>query len=157
MSALIVCTSVAHGNTRKIAEAMAPVLRADILTPPEVDVAHLSTFDVVGFGSGVFNLAFHRELVRFIESIPEEPRRKAFVFATGGLPEPRFRPYTRTLASLIEGKGFDVIDTFTCLAFDTWLPFKVVGGIRKGRPNARDLSAAHAFAESLRERVRTTP
>lgn len=89
-------------------------------------------------------------VARFIESLPETRRQRAFVFATHGLPEPGFRPYTRTLSALIESKGFDVVDTFSCFAFDTWLPFKIVGGIRKGHPDASDLTAAHSFAGRLR-------
>ncbi|MGW1077983.1 glycerate kinase, partial [Streptomyces sp. NPDC002537] len=34
--------------------------------------------------------------------------------------------------------------TFSCRAFDTYLPFKLVGGIRKGRPNATDLESGTA-------------
>ncbi|MFF1449682.1 hypothetical protein ACFVYF_16265 [Streptomyces sp. NPDC058274] len=42
---------------------------------------------------------------------------------------------------------------FSCRAYDTWTPLKLVGGIRKGRPNADDLAAARAFAEGLRTQV----
>ncbi|MEC4019899.1 hypothetical protein [Streptomyces sp. H27-D2] len=57
---------------------------------------------------------------------------------------------------LLEQKNFEVIGTFSCRAFDTWLPFKLVGGINKGRPNATDLEAARTFAEDLRTRIGPT-
>ncbi|MEU8844704.1 hypothetical protein AB0C70_00335 [Streptomyces sp. NPDC048564] len=41
--------------------------------------------------------------------------------------------------------------SFSCRAFDTWTPFKLVGGINKQRPNAGDLAAARAFAGRLRD------
>ncbi|APA96489.1 hypothetical protein [Nocardia seriolae] len=53
----------------------------------------------------------------------------------------------------MERKGFEVVDTFSCLADDTYLPFKIVGGIRKGRPDDADLAAARTFAEGLRTRI----
>jgi hypothetical protein len=50
------------------------------------------------------------------------------------------------------------VGNFSCWANDTWTPLKLVGGIRKGRPNADDLAAARAFAEGLRTQVgRSTP
>ncbi|MGW6724853.1 flavodoxin [Nocardia sp. NPDC055029] len=96
---------------------------------------------------------FHPELRRFITALPVAHRGTAFVFRTGGFPEPPFRRYTRALTRGIEKKGFDVVDLFGCRGFDTWLPLRLVGGIRKGHPDATDIAAARAFAEKLRART----
>ncbi|MBV6701782.1 flavodoxin family protein [Kitasatospora aureofaciens] len=154
MKAVIVCTSVSHGNTRRIADVMGQVLEAPVVEPEQVDTAELSGCDLVGFGSGIFTGNFHPRLLQFVRSLPAgEQRRKAFVFATSGLPELRFRPFTRPLVRLLGGKGFEAGDTFSCRGFDTWLPFRLVGGINKGRPGAPDLDAARTFAEGLRART----
>lgn len=153
MKAIIVCTSVSHGNTKRIAEAMGEVLEARVVAPEQVDVAELSTCDLVGFGSGIFSMRFHPQLCQFVRSLPEGQRRRAFVFATSGLPEPRFRPYFRPFAQLLEQKGFEVGDTLSCRGLDTWLPFRLIGGVSKGRPNTTDLEAARTFAEGLRARI----
>ncbi|MFI6211331.1 hypothetical protein ACIBCD_04995 [Nocardia brasiliensis] len=42
---------------------------------------------------------------------------------------------------------------FTCRGFDTWLPLEIVGGIRKGHPDADDLDAARTCAVGLRSRI----
>ncbi|MFD5465036.1 flavodoxin family protein [Kitasatospora sp. NPDC127059] len=150
MKAVIVCVSVSHGNTRRIAEAMARPLAARVVEPEELDPADLAGHDLVGFGSGVFTGRLHPRLRHFVRTLPaaEHPTR-AFVFATSGLPEPGFRPFTRPLARLLTPKGFQVVDTFTARGHDTWLPFRLVGGISKHRPNPHDLAAARTFAESL--------
>ncbi|MFI1768463.1 flavodoxin family protein [Streptomyces sp. NPDC020800] len=150
MKAMIVCVSVSHGNTQKVADVMGHVLEAPVVTPEQVDTAELSACDLVGFGSGIFSMSFHPGLRRFVRALPREQRRKAFVFATSGFPEPPFRPYTRPLTGLLEQKGFEVVGSFSCRALDTWFPFKPVGGVRKGRPDAADLVAARTFAEGLR-------
>jgi flavodoxin len=157
MKAVIVCTSVSHGNTKRIADAMGRVLDAPVVDPEQVDPAELSAFDLVGFGSGIFSGRFHPQLRRFVRSLPAGDRRRAFVFATSGLPEPGFRPFTRPLVRLVEQKGFQVDSAFSCRAFDTWLPFKLVGGINKARPDAADLAAAQAYAEALRARITAMP
>ncbi|MFF4182751.1 flavodoxin family protein [Streptomyces sp. NPDC001691] len=157
MKAMIVSVSVSHGNTKRVADVMGQVLEATVVTPEEVDPAELASCDLVGFGSGIFLMAFHPRLVEFIRSLPREQRGKAFVFSTSGLPETPLRPFTRPLLQLLEQKGFEAVDAFSCRALDTWFPFKPIGGIRKNRPNADDLMAARTFAEGLRARVEATP
>ncbi|UKD58017.1 hypothetical protein L3Q65_15220 [Amycolatopsis sp. FU40] len=49
-----------------------------------------------------------------------------------------------------------MVDSFSCRAWDTYLSFKPIDGIRKGRLDAADLEAARVFAESLRSRAGTT-
>ncbi|MFE3873979.1 flavodoxin family protein [Kitasatospora sp. NPDC059146] len=160
MKAVIVCVSVSHGNTRRIAEAIARPLAAPVVAPEELDPADLTGYDLVGFGSGVFTGRLHPRLRRFVSAVPsaapsaEHPCR-AFVFATSGLPEPGFRPFTRPAERALAAKGFRIVDGFTARGHDTWLPFRLVGGINKHRPDSRDLAAAHAFAERLRSA--TTP
>lgn len=61
--------------------------------------------------------------------------------------------YTSRFANTLQQKGFQVVDTFSCRAFDTWLPFKLVGGINKTHPDATDLDAARRFAERLAART----
>ncbi|MEU5532589.1 flavodoxin family protein [Streptomyces sp. NPDC020362] len=150
MKAMIVCVSVSHGNTKRVADVMGHALEAPVVAPEQVDTAELSACDLVGFGSGIFSMSFHPRLRQFVRALPRERPRKAFVFATSGFPEPPFRPYTRPLAGVLARKGFEVVDSFSCRALDTWLPFKPVGGIRKGRPDTTDLEAARTFAEGLR-------
>ncbi|MFC9437621.1 flavodoxin family protein [Nocardia sp. NPDC057030] len=153
MKAIIVCTSVSHGNTKRIADLMGQVLAARVVTPDQIDAAELAGYDLVGFGSGIFLGSFHAQLREFVDALPEEPRRTAFLFATSGFPEARFQRFSRPMAKLLAQKGFEVAGTFSCRAFDTYAPLKLVGGIRKNRPDGADLAAARAFAERLRARV----
>ncbi|MFD2467777.1 flavodoxin family protein [Amycolatopsis silviterrae] len=150
MKSVIVCTSVSHGNTKRIADVMGQVLDAPVAAPGQVGPAALAGCDLVGFGSGIFLGSFHAQLREFVQSLPHGRRGKAFVFATSGFPEARFQRFSRPLVRLLEEKGFEVVDTFSCRAWDTYLPFKPIGGIRKGRPDAADLAAARLFAEGLR-------
>ncbi|MDC0773200.1 flavodoxin family protein [Streptomyces sp. HD] len=146
MKSLIVCTSVSHGNTRKVAEVIGEVLGASVVAPEEADLTghDLTDYDLVGFGSGIFSRRLHPRLRDFVSALPPQ-RGRAFVFATCGIHAP-FGPMTR----LLEGKGYDVADTFSCRGHDTWAPFRLIGGIRRGRPDGRDLAAARAFAERLK-------
>ncbi|MFD8008871.1 flavodoxin domain-containing protein [Streptomyces sp. NPDC058955] len=150
MKTLIVCASVSHGNTRRVADSMARVLGAKVVSPEQADLAELAAADLVGFGSGVFYQRLHPRLTGFVKALPAG-RGRAFVFATSGLPELPPAPFTRPLVRLLEGKGFEVDGIFSCRALDTMVPFGLIGGIRKERPNDGDLAAARAFAARLRD------
>ncbi|MFE3543486.1 flavodoxin family protein [Nocardia sp. NPDC059177] len=153
MNAVIVCKSVSHGNTRKVAEVIGEVLGAKVVDPAEIGPAELAGYDLVGFGSGVRNMDFYPELRKFARALPDGQRGKAFVFNTSGFPEPGFRRYRRNFTATLERKGFEILDSFSCYGYDTFLPLMIVGGVRKGHPDAADLAAARTFAEGLRERI----
>ncbi|MFE1951765.1 flavodoxin [Streptomyces sp. NPDC059524] len=96
----------------------------------------------------------HARLTRFARALPTAPapRGRAFVFATSGLPELPWAPFTRPLARVLAAKGFGPAGTFSCRAYDTWAPFRLVGGINKRRPDGQDLAAVREFGARLRER-----
>lgn len=157
MKVILVCKSVSHGNTQRVAEAMSQVLGGRVVDPADLDPAELADCDLVGFGSGIFNMEFHPELRRFIASLPAGQHGKAFVFRTSGFPETPLRRYVTHLTRDIEKKGFDVVDAFDCRGFDTWLPLRIVGGIQKDHPDATDIIAARTFAEKLQAGMTATP
>ena len=50
MKTLIVCVSEHHGNTKKIAGAMAAVLDAEVSHHDDVNVEALGDYDLIGLG-----------------------------------------------------------------------------------------------------------
>ena len=55
------------------------------------------------------------------------------------------------VAEIARSRGCPVLGEFGCRGYDTFGPFRLVGGIAKGRPDARDLENARAFYRGLRE------
>jgi len=153
MRSLIVCVSVSNGNTRKVADVLAGELNGTVVDPEDVDLSTLADYDLVGFGSGIYAMAFHRRLLDLVRRLPEVRGRTAFVFATSGGPEPPVWRYTKRLQRLLDDRGFSVGGTFLCRGYDTWLPLRLVGGLNKGHPDEEDLMRARAFARDLRRRV----
>lgn len=156
MNSIIVCTSVSHGNTQRVADVIGEVLTAPVVDPSQADVGELAAAELVGFGSGIFMGSFHHNLRTFVDQLPMTETGKAFVFATSGFRPRGLQPYFRPMTAAIEQKGWRVVDTFSSRGFDTFLPFKLVGGLRKGRPNDADLEAAQRFADGLRPHSGTT-
>ena len=147
--ALIICVSVSHGNTAAVAQAIGAVLGADVREPEQVDPQTLSGYDVVGFGSGIFYMSLHPRLRHYVERLPGVRGTRAFVFTTSGQGFAQTLPGQRSLESVLRDKGYDVVGSFACRGFDTWLPLRLVGGISKGHPDAADLARAREFAERI--------
>lgn len=49
----------------------------------------------------------------------------------------------------VSAKKAQVVGEYGCFGFNTFGPFKLIGGIAKGRPNADGLAAAVRFCEGL--------
>jgi len=155
MKTLIICISVHHSNTEKIAEAMAEVLDAEVVKPNEVDVDKLQGYDLVGFGSGIYFGRHHRSLLDLVDRL-SPLAKKAFIFSTSGMRNGILQwtcrgDFNRALKKRLFGRGFDIIGEFSCIGFDTFGPFKLVGGINKRRPDEKDLEKARYFAERMED------
>lgn len=154
MKSLIVCASRSHGNTRRVADRMAEVLDAEVVTPESVVPAAVREYDLVGFGSGIYYMTVDarlRNLIRRLPAIDHDIR--AFTFFTSGAREVPLLGYNKPVRQRLERKGFEVIGSFSCRGFDTVGPFGFIGGINRGRPNDHDLDRAASFAARLRERI----
>lgn len=147
--ALIVYVSVSHANTAKIAHTIGDVLHADLREPELVDPATLRGYDIVGFGSGIFAGTHHPRLRDYVERLTDMPGTRAFTFCTSGFGRSQSRPWQRSLDDVLRDKGFEVVGSFACRGFDTWLPLRLVGGVNKGHPDEADLAQARAFAQRV--------
>ena len=145
MKVLIIYHSEHHQNTEKIARTMAAKIEAELLEAKDVNTEDISNYDIVGFGSGVYNGRLHKDLSEIIDIIPYQDNKKSFVFSTTGslsysrLAHDRFSP-------LLIKKGFKIIGEFFCLGFDTALTRE---GINKGRPDKQDLENAERFIRNI--------
>jgi len=148
MKTLIICESVHHGNTKKIADAMAAVLNAEIKKPAEIDVGKLGEYDLIGFGSGIYMGRMHKNLLKLVDSLLKL-ERNAFIFSTAGSDGENMK-YHKALKEKLASKGFKVLDEFACRGFDTFGPLVLVGGLNKGKPDEKDLGSAREFAARLK-------
>jgi flavodoxin len=150
MNALLVVISIHHNNTHKIAEAIAKVIDARIKKPKGVNPEELQKFDLIGFGSGIYDAKNHRALLNLVDKIPKVTNKKAFIFSTGGTTsKTKAAKDHLPLRQKLESKGYSILDEFQCKGFNTNSFLKYFGGMNKGRPDAEDIKNAEEFAEKL--------
>jgi flavodoxin len=153
MKTLIICESIHHGNTEKIAKAMAEVLDATIKKPADVKRKDIAEADLVGLGSGIYMWKHHRSLFEMLDRLPVFSRQ-AFIFSTSG--GPGGPSYHAALKEKMGKRGLRAIAEFNCKGWDTVGPLAIVGGINKGKPDDNDIFEAKIFAEGLKRRLGAT-
>ncbi len=147
---LIICQSVHHGNTLKIASVIANALEAKIKKPSEVNSADLKVYDLIGFGSGIYNGKHHVSLFKLIENLERQNNKKVFIFSTASFV---YKKMHTELKNELQSKGFDIIDEFMCKGFMDYSFTKYVfGGLNKKSPNKKDLIEAKTFAMALKKK-----
>lgn len=148
MKYAIVYYSQHHGNTKKLLDAIAAredVTLIDVVKHPEAD---LSEFDCIGFASGIYFAAFAKQLLTFAQNhLPEG--RDVFFLNTCGFES---GVYFDAIRKITRAKKCRELGAYQCLGYDTFGPFKLVGGIAKGHPDEADLAGAVEFFRTIKNR-----
>ena len=145
MKTAIVYYSKHHGNTKKLLDAIAGengVTLIDAASQPDVNLAGC---DRIGLASGIYYSSFAKQVLSFAEAnLPEG--KDVFYIYTHGAPGGNFLKAIREIA---EKKHCRELGEYRCQGFDTFGPFKLVGGIAKGHPTEEEIKGAVEFYRKL--------
>lgn len=135
-----------HGNTQKVLDALKEydpeIVLIDVTDKQEVD---LTGYDRIGFASGVYYSKFAEQVLNFARvNLP--PQKDVFFIATSGNP---LDLYFNAIAKISKDKQCRALGRFQSPAWDTFGPFKLVGGLQKGHPDEKDLQDAIEFYKNL--------
>lgn len=147
MSKTAICFySEHHGNTKRLLDAIqtkdSDVVLIDVTDKHEVD---LTGYDRIGFASGIYFGKFAEQVLTFAK-INLPPEKEVFYIATCGS---KRNGYFKAISEISKGKLCKERGEYICLGFDTFGPFKVVGGISKGHPDDREIMGAVDFYSNL--------
>jgi flavodoxin len=68
-----------------------------------------------------------------------------FIYTCGS----KRRGYTKNITRAAQEKGANILGEYGCRGYDTFGPFKLLGGIAKGHPNEKDIEQAKKFFNSI--------
>lgn len=136
-----------HGNTLKVLERLAEEFDIDLIDVRSRVAVHLEMYDAIGFASGIYYGRFHETVTDFARQYLPEGKKVFFVY-TCGVPG---KGYTDAAAEAAADKNAEILGEFQCKGFDTFGPFKLIGGIAKNHPNEDDVLAAIEFYKSISE------
>ncbi|MBQ9828386.1 MAG: flavodoxin family protein [Lachnospiraceae bacterium] len=145
MKTAIVYYSTHHENTKKLAEAIAKECGADLFNILESADIDLSGYDIIGLASGIYYGKFGAELIDFAKEKLPENRKVFFLYSCGR----KRKGLTDAIKEAAESRSCRVIGEFGCNGWDTYGPFRLIGGINKQRPDDRDADAAVRFFNEI--------
>ncbi|WP_040662825.1 flavodoxin family protein [Oscillibacter ruminantium] len=134
-----------HGNTLKVIEAMTAGQEVDLIDVTVRVAVHLEQYDLIGFASGIYYNKYSDAVVSFARQYLPENKKVFFIYTYGA---PKVTA-TKEIAEAVAEKQGTVIGEYSCRGFDTFGPFKLVGGIAKGHPTAGELAASKEFFRNL--------
>lgn len=147
MRAVIVYASTHHGNTRKVVEAIEKECDVELVDATKIHEKDLKGYDLIGFASGIFFTRFSEQVLNFAR-VNLLPNKDVFFIATAGNP---IQMNFNSIAEVCRDKHCNERGRFQCKGFDTYGPFKLVGGIQKGHPDESELKAAIEFYKGIAE------
>ncbi|SFQ35021.1 Flavodoxin [Butyrivibrio proteoclasticus] len=143
-NAVIIYASTHHGNTKKVVDAIAKEFDVELVDATQVHEKDLSGYDLIGFASGIYAAQFHQQIKNFAQvNLPQN--KKIFFIMTSAMN----KDFSKSMAEPIKGKNAEVVGKFTCHGYNTFGPFKLVGGTSKGHPDENDLKDAVEFYRRL--------
>lgn len=143
MRKAIVYTSVHHGNTEKLVKRIAEECQVDLIDAIKQMNADLNDYDMIGFASGIYYSKFHQSILKFSEENLSADKKVFLICTYGGSAN------YKSIEQILDKKRSKVIGKFGCKGYDTFGPFKLVGGIAKGHPDEEDIKNAVEFVKGL--------
>ena len=150
MKTVICYYSRHHGNTRKVLEAMAEEGAVDLVDVTTRQSVRLEEYDCIGFASGIYGFEFQKAVVEFARQYLPQGKPVFFVYTYGAAKGTG----AKALTEIAGEKGCPVLGEFSCRGYDTFGPFKLMGGIAKGHPDAQDLENARSFFCRMQDSMR---
>ncbi len=145
MKTAIIYYSAHHGNTKKLLDAIAAADPEVVLIDATKGAEDLSAYDRIGLASGIYFSNYAKQVLSYAEAQLPEGKPVFFIY-THGAPGGDFLKGIRAVTS---GKRCPELGEYRCQGYDTFGPFKLVGGIAKGHPTQAEIDGAVAFYRRL--------
>ncbi len=145
MKTTIVYYSRHHGNTKRLVDAIAAENDVYLVDVTDDRIPDLTDYERVGFASGIYYGSFAKQLLSFAEDYLLSGK-EVFFMATCGSER---KSYFDAIRRITELKSCTELGHYLCLGYDTFGPFKLVGGIAKGHRTQEEIDGAAEFYRNL--------
>lgn len=142
---VIVFTSTHHGNTKKLLDAIAAHEDVELINVIGNEKYDLSEYERIGIASGVAFGKYYPQMLEFLKNNLPDNKRVFFIHTAG---DPR-KNHAESAVKIAESKNCRCLGIFYCKGFDTFGPFKLIGGINKKFPNEENMEQVVKFYREL--------
>lgn len=149
MRTIILYASRHHGNTKKLVDAIVDahpeVDTLDVKALGKDEYPDLSEYHLIGVATGIYYSEIDKDMARVLSNVLT-PQDKVFGLMTYG---GKNKWYGKDIDGICRMKQAIFMGVYGCEGYDTWGPFKLVGGVQKGHPTAEEIQGAVAFFDKL--------
>lgn len=146
---VILYRSKHHGNTKKLVDALVAahpeIDTIDVATLGKEEYPDLSPYHIIIVGSGIYYTKFDKDVLRVCDHCLRDGDNVIGLMTYGGAA--KFNG--GDLDGVCRMKMATLMCTYGCPGFDTFGPYKLVGGMNKGRPNQEDIDGAIEFYDKF--------
>ncbi len=147
MKTIILYYSNHHGNTKKLVDAIvaSDPENIELLDVTKAGPRDLSGYDRIGVASGIYAGSFGKPLLNYMsDNLPAG--KNVFIIFTSAMNRDSLSSSAR---KVIEEKKCHVMGQYSCPGYNTFGPFKLVGGTAKGHPTKEEIEGAVKFYKGL--------
>lgn len=145
MKTAIIYYSKHHENTKQLLDSISATHEVTLIDASQTKDFDLANYDIIGFASGIYYSKFHKSVLQFAEKNLPHNKSVFFIYTYGA----EKNGYTKAIESVVSKKSAKIKGSFGCFGFNTFGPFKLIGGIAKGHPNKNDMDHAVQFFDHI--------
>ena len=145
MKTAIVYYSKHHENTKKLLDAIAQEYDVELIDVSNTKAFDLSEYQVIGFASGIYYGKMHKLVLQYAEKNLPKNKKVFFIYTCGRVSA----AHTNDIRKIAEETHAEILGEYGCVGFDTFGPLKLIGGMRKGHPNAEEVRGAVKFYQGI--------
>lgn len=143
--AVIVYASKHHGNTYKLVKGISERCEVTTIDATKQSVMDLQDYEVIGFASGIDFGKFYKEIETFAkDNLPM--KKQVFFLYTCAMER---KGFTDSMKKIALEKDAIVLGEYGCKGYNTYGPWKLIGGMNRNHPTEEEIQSAVSFFESL--------
>lgn len=145
MKTAIVYDSKHHGNTLKLVKALSAKYDMELIPAQAPHITDLSQYELIGFASGIDFGRFYNTVETFLKNNLPERKHVFFLYTCAQ----KSRRFTDSIRKEAEKKDAVILGEYGCRGYNTYGPWKLIGGMNKGHPNGEEIQDAFFFYKSV--------
>ena len=142
---VIIYESKHQGNTYKLVKKISDKYKIEIINAAEPSAVNLDKYDIIGLASGIDFGKFYKSVENFAkQNLPM--KKKVFFIYTCAMDR---KGFTDSIKEIVLEKEGIILGEFGCKGYNTYGPWKIIGGMKKKHPTEKEVESAMKFFEYI--------
>ena len=142
---VIIYASKHHGNTYKLVKVISDKYEIPIIDATKQSVVDIEEYDRIGFASGIDFGKFYEEIETFAKNnLPM--KKEVFFLYTCAMER---KGFTDSMKKIALEKEAVILGEYGCKGYNTYGPWKLIGGMNKRHPTEEEIKGAVEFFEKI--------